>query len=105
MPAGSFANASSVGANTVNGPSPLRRLDEAGGLHGGEQRGEAAGADGRVDDVGLLGHGRRGGGQRERGAGGEERGADHVSVSNDCLVERRSFDVGQPTVAASGSDH
>ena len=51
VPAGSLANAALVGANTVNGPAPLKRVDQAGGLHRGDQRGVVLRVDGVVDDV------------------------------------------------------
>ncbi len=51
MPAGSLANASSVGANTVNGPLPFKRVDEAGGLERSREGLERTRRHGGVDDV------------------------------------------------------
>ena len=51
VPAGSLANASSVGANTVNGPAPLRVVHQVGGVERLCERLERAGRDRRVDDV------------------------------------------------------
>ena len=53
VPSGRAAKASSVGAKTVNGPSPLQRVDQAGLGHGGHQRGEAAIGHGGIDDVSI----------------------------------------------------
>ena len=82
VPAGSLAKASSVGAKTVNGPGALQRLDEAGGLDGGDQRLEVAGGDGGVHHVGgegLGGHGKARNG--DGGGGGEVAKALHEEIS------------------------
>ena len=55
VPAGSFANAALVGAKTVNGPGTLQRVDQARGLHGGDERGVIRRVHGVLDDV-LVGN-------------------------------------------------
>ena len=77
VPAGSLAKASSVGAKTVNGPSPLRVSTRSGGLDRGHEGLEGAGGDGGVDDVGRA-FGAGVGWQSEEGGGGGDKSEDEA---------------------------
>ena len=114
VPAGSLANASSVGANTVNGPGALEGVDEAGGLQRRGQRLERTGGDRGVDDVlglcGGRGRGDRSDRQGDGSQGSEGERFQHVSSvagtprrcgSGECgaAFHRRRFEFSEIIVA------
>lgn len=51
VPAGSASKAAFTGANTVNGPFPLQRLNQTGGLDCRDQCGVILRVNGVLDDV------------------------------------------------------
>ena len=72
VPAGSLANASSVGANTVNGPGPLSVSTRPAAFERRRQRLERTGRHGGVDDVLGLCADRGRGERRERQCEGSQ---------------------------------